>query len=207
MRYEAQLPDGSPLLFRPLERSDAGIIAEAFKHLSPASRYTRFFQQISELSQAQLRYLTEVDQVDHVAWVAGRPGDPGEGIGIVRWIRLKEDPAIAEVAVTVIDEYQKNGIGRTLLMVAGKSAREHGIERFRAWVIGENRATLHMLETMGGIPGRWEGGVLQVDVPLPPDPGAMLELAPLRLQEVASPADETGPRDPAGLSPGDVPRL
>jgi len=180
--YSSTLADGTPLYFRPLGKEDRELLRRGFDHLSNEGRYTRFFHQVTHLSEEQLTYLTDVDQRDHFAWVAVVPGtDPAEGVGISRWIRLRDDPTAAEVAVTVVDDYQRKGIGRTLLALAARSALEAGVKSFRAWIISDNKATLAMLHKMGASPGHWESGVLELDVPLPSDPREIEELAPLPL--------------------------
>jgi GNAT superfamily N-acetyltransferase len=39
----------------------------------------------------------------------------GRGVGIARYIRDAEDPQAAEVAVTVLDHWQRRGLGTELL--------------------------------------------------------------------------------------------
>jgi RimJ/RimL family protein N-acetyltransferase len=181
VEYKTVLSDGTPLIIRPLRKEDRTILAEGFEHLSDASRYTRFFRQVKHLSDEQLRYLTELDQTKHFAWVAAVPGEHVEGVGVSRWIRLADDPEVAEIAVTVVDEYQRKGIGRTLLSLAFRSAIEAGVRSLSAWVLSENRATLEMLKKMGAAPGRWESGVLELNVALPDDPSEVEDLGPLTL--------------------------
>ncbi|MDQ4145501.1 MAG: GNAT family N-acetyltransferase [Actinomycetota bacterium] len=179
--------DGTRLLFRPISPRDVPLIREGFERLSEESRYRRFFRHIDHLSEKELRYLTEVDFVDHVAWVVVAPDEPGRpGIGVARWIRIRDEPDVAEGAVTVIDDWQGRGIGKTLLVVLARSARARGIRAFRAWVLGENRPILSVLEDAGAQRGKWEQGVLQVDVPLPEDLTDLAATgAPLVLREVA----------------------
>ncbi len=156
---------------------------EGFEHLSGESRYTRFFRQLERLTEDQLRYLTEIDYRNHFAWVVViLESDPPRerGVGVARWIRLKTEPEVAEVAVTVIDEFQRKGIGRTLLLLAARSAIERGVRTFRAWVLSQNTATLGMLREIGGRRGKWESGVVEMNVPLP-DSVESLERIPVPL--------------------------
>ncbi len=188
MLFESHLPDGRRILFRPIEPDDKELLVDGFRRLSPESRYRRFFRSIDHLSDAQLRYLTEVDQIDHVAWVAVLPDEPKErGAGVARWVRLAHEPEAAEGAVTVVDSLQGLGIGKTLLHLLAHVAIERGIRSFKAWVLGENQQVQTMLKGLGAVPGGWEGGALQMTIPLPRDP-AELEAtpAPLILKAVAS---------------------
>ncbi|MGH2755865.1 MAG: GNAT family N-acetyltransferase [Actinomycetota bacterium] len=168
MGYEGSLPDGTRILFRPIRPDDKDRIRRGFELLSPESRYRRFFSSIDHLSEDDLRYLTEVDFQDHFAWLAVLPDQPSvPGAGVARWIRLADEPDVAEGAVTVIDSFQHQGIGSTLLWLAARSAIERGIRAFRVWVQGENAPILRMLHDAGVVPRKWEAGIAEVDIPLP----------------------------------------
>ncbi|HEV3472930.1 MAG TPA: GNAT family N-acetyltransferase [Actinomycetota bacterium] len=209
---EARLPDGERILFRPIRPDDKAKLQQGMAMLSPESRYRRFFRHIDHLSDRQLAYLTEVDFTDHVAWMAELPDAPGvPGVGVGRWIRLAGEPDVAEAAVTVIDSYQHQGIGRTLLWLLARTAIERDVKAFRAWALGDNKPMLDLLQAMGAQPGRWEEGVLEMTVPLPTDPDALHETpAPLILRAVAQGQFETHaePERPAAarLLPGDDPK-
>jgi GNAT superfamily N-acetyltransferase len=200
--FDADLDDGTRIHFRPIRPDDKTRLAAGLKHLSDESRYLRFFQHLDHFSDAQLRYLTEVDFTDHFAWMAtmpDRPGDPGAGVG--RWIRVPDDPTIAEGAVTVVDELHHRGIGSTLLWLMARSAIQHGVRAFRAWTLGENRAVLDLLHQLGARRGRWDGGVLEVIVPLPADVRDLeATAAPLVLKATAAGViqAEADPQRPAG---------
>jgi GNAT superfamily N-acetyltransferase len=169
-RFETRLDDGTLILFRRIRPDDKERLQVGMRYLSPESRFLRFFHHIDDLSSAQLRYLTEIDFEDHFAWIATMPERPGEpGVGVGRWIRAADDPAIAEGAVTVVDDFQNRGIGKTLLWLLARAAIQHGVHAFRAWTLGDNKTMLQMLEGFGARRGRWESGVLEVLVPLPDD--------------------------------------
>ena len=177
--YESFLDDGTRLIFRQIRPSDKEMLARGFADLSDRSRYERFFSNLKHLSHTQLRYLTEVDHQNHSAWVAIAEEPAGRrGVGVARWVRTPGKPDVAEVAVTVIDDYHRRGIGRTLLYIAAVSARSRGIGAFRAVVLSKNRATNRMLESMGAQMGAWESGVTEVTVPLR---HTLATIAPARL--------------------------
>lgn len=168
MEFEGKLRDGSRVLFRHIRPDDKDRLRQGFEMLSEASRYRRFFRFIDHLSDDDLRYLTEVDFKDHYAWIAVLPDQEGEpGLAVARWIRIKSEPEVAEAAITVIDAYQGQGLGSTLLWLLGRSAVENGLRALRVWVQGENVQVLSMLGDFGVKPQRWEGGISEVDIPLP----------------------------------------
>jgi GNAT superfamily N-acetyltransferase len=168
------LRDGSKALLRPIEPDDKWRLAEGLKRLSPRSRYLRFHTDLDEFTDEQLAYLTEVDHHDHEAWVALDPEDlDAPGFGVARYVRLDEDPTIAEAAVTVLDEFQGRGVGTTLLRVLAASAIENGVRTFRNYVLAENEEMLEVFDLLGAQRKELEPGVLQVDVALPDDPSLL----------------------------------
>lgn len=175
----AGLRDGTRVLIRMVQPDDKDAFVDGFSRLSTRSRYRRFHTGLEELSEQQLAYLTEVDGTDHVAWVALDLDDPDRpGIGVARFVRIHDEPAVAEAAVTVLDAYQGRGLGTTLLEVLAGAAVRRGISTFRAYVLGENRAMLRVLESLGPVCSTRQQDVYQVDVALPgTDPAAPTSVA------------------------------
>jgi GNAT superfamily N-acetyltransferase len=164
---EFVLRDGTRALVRPIRADDKERLVAGLAELSPESRYMRFHSAVSTLTERQLRHLTEIDYHDHMAYVAINLDAPDEpGMGVARYIRLAQDPTIAEAAVTVLDRYQGRGLGTLLLRELSAYAVEHGIRTFRNYVLASNSAMLDIFDELGGI-RRFDGaGVYQVDVPL-----------------------------------------
>jgi GNAT superfamily N-acetyltransferase len=167
---EVILGDGAPILVRPILPQDKDQLREGFTRLSQRSRYRRFLTSLDSLSDEQLRYLTEIDYADHMAWVALDPARPGRpGIGVARYVRLADEPATAEAAVTVLDDDQGRGIGTILLEILAASARQHGITCFRAYVMADNAPMMEILQGLGATVAH-EGSLLRVDTPIPASP-------------------------------------
>lgn len=165
---EMALRDGTPVRLRPILPADKALLVEGFRRLSPESRYRRFMAPIEELTDDQLRFLTEIDYVDHFAWLAVDLGTNGHpGIGVSRYVRIPEEPDVAEAAVTVIDDYQGRGLGTLLLEALGAVALENGITRFRGYALEGNRAILDVLEDMGASTAHESPGMVRVEVDLP----------------------------------------
>lgn len=176
---DLDLADGTPVRVRRIRPDDKDLLRRGFEALSPDSRARRFMRVMTRLSDAHLRYLTEVDHHDHLAWVAlSRPDE--EGLGVGRCVRLA-DGAVAEVALTVVDGWQHRGVGRLLLAVLARDALDHGISRFRAWVQPDNTPMRALIETLGGHAEHFDGGLIQVDMPLPADGAALPDTATGRL--------------------------
>jgi RimJ/RimL family protein N-acetyltransferase len=162
------LRDGSQVLIRPVQGSDAPLLAEGFARLSARSRQMRFLTGKPQLSPSELRYFTEVDHHDHEAIGALSRLD-GRGVGIARYIRSADDPQAAEIAITVIDEWQRRGLGTELLTRLSDRARQAGIRRFTALVDAENRAVIVLLRKMGAELAGGSRGTLEYEMMLVPE--------------------------------------
>jgi len=161
------LRDGSRVLIRRVRGSDAPLLADGFSRLSAESRWMRFLGAKKGLSPAELRYLTEVDHRDHEALGALSRAD-GRGVGIARYIRDAGDPQAAEVAITVIDEWQRRGLATELLAQLSDRARDEGIRRFTALVAADNAAVTGLLRTVGAYPVRRESSRVKYEITLTP---------------------------------------
>ena len=165
--FVAALRDGRRVRVRPIGPADKRHIAAGLARMSPRSRYLRFHRIVDHLSDDELRYLTEVDMRDHFAWVAVALDEPGEpGVGVIRYVRDAEVPLLAEVAITIIDDYQGAGLGRLLLDTLLVSAMLNGIERLVAQVLPENAAAVRLFGGAGGRVSRSDDGLFVIDVPI-----------------------------------------
>lgn len=166
-RIEVTLLDGTRVVMRPIEPVDKDALRRGFEDLSAESRYRRFMGGVKRLTPPVLAALTEVDHENHEAWVAYAPYDRGTpGVGVARYVRLKDNPMIAEPAVTVIDAYQKRGLGTLMMDVIARDAAAHGITRFRAYVLAENQPIIKILRRFGASMKVDEPGVLRADIDL-----------------------------------------
>lgn len=172
VRFESfhfRLADGTPVEFHTITPADRERIREGFALISEHSRYLRFFAPLNELSDQQLEYLTDVDQHEHVAWGVvdlAHPEQPGLGVG--RFIRDATDSDVAEVAVTVADEFQHRGVGSALFGVLYLRAMDLDVRVLRAYILPQNQFIVDMLEQLGGTV-QWEDNLMQVDLPVVED--------------------------------------
>jgi len=68
-----RIRDGTQVVIRPIEPSDADAMRAGFERLSLESRYERFLSPMDHMSTAMVRYFTDVDHHDHEALVAFDP--------------------------------------------------------------------------------------------------------------------------------------
>ncbi len=161
------LRDGSRVRIRQGHSSDRELLLRGFERLSPQSRYRRFLAPMPELTEEMVRYLTEIDHHDHEAMIALEERT-GEGIGVVRYVRDPNRPEVAEVAVTVIDDWQGRGLGTLLLEVISARAREEGITTFTALMLATNDEMMDLLKRLGAVRiTNREMGRVEIEVPIP----------------------------------------
>jgi GNAT superfamily N-acetyltransferase len=164
----ASTHDLRPLL---LERGESAVVRTVFAGMGRRSGELRFLSPQPRLTDSDVRLLTGVDECDHVAVVASTPPED-RPIGIARFIRDREVPESAEVAVAVVDGWQRRGVGTLLMHTLTRRAVAIGVRRLTISVSPDNRAVLRMLARAPGPVSlvrsdRWstEYAVLLDDVP------------------------------------------
>ena len=161
------LRDGSAVLIRQVHSADAPLLADGFTRLSAQSRQMRFLTRKKELSPAELRYFTDIDHHDHEALGALDHND-GRGVGIARYVRDAEDAHAAEIAVTIIDDWQGRGLGTELLAQLADRARQEGVRRFTALVAEDNKAIAGLLRNVSAELVRYGPGTVEYEITLAP---------------------------------------
>jgi RimJ/RimL family protein N-acetyltransferase len=147
-----QLKDGTPVTIRVIRPDDKGRIVAAFRALEPETIYTRYFQYKTELTDEELRRATEVDFVNNVALVVTIGRGKGETIiGGARYVAYpgEDTGRSAEIAFTVEEDYQGQGIASSLLRHLIRIARDKGLARFVAEVLPSNGSMLGVFSRCG----------------------------------------------------------
>jgi acetyltransferase len=166
---EFVLPDGTPALIWPLLPTDGEGLREAFRRLSGHSRRRRFLGAVNQLDDSMIRRLVgSVDGAHHIALVLiALPPDGDEGpVGVAHLLQYSDDPATADIAVTVADDWQGHGVG-TALVSALLERRPAAVTRLRTVVDAGNRASLALLAGAGRLSSHPDSpGVLDITVEL-----------------------------------------
>ena len=137
------------VLIRPISPTDAAGLREGFARLGLRSRRLRFLGSKPSLTDAEVAYFTNVDHDKHEALVAVDT-KARAGIGVARFIRDPLVPEVADVAITVVDDWQGHGVGSLLLRQLTDLAGCRGVRRFTALVSTDNMAMRRMLARIAG---------------------------------------------------------
>jgi GNAT superfamily N-acetyltransferase len=130
-----RLPNHRLLHIRPLRAFDEDPIRELYSHLSPRTRYLRFFSPAPRLPDSVLKLLSRVDYRRHLAMLGELSvAERAEVAALGSFAAIDDDTA--EVALVVRDEWQRQGIGMALAERVLLAAEARGFDRFLAHVLG-----------------------------------------------------------------------
>ncbi len=162
-----KLRDGSVYYLRPVLPGDSERTTNGPVEFSSETLYRRF-QSPRTPTKSLMTYLFEVDYVHHFVWVMTE-GAEGPVVADARFVRDEDDPAVAEVAFIVGDEYQGRGIGTFLMGALVVTANYVGVQRFTARVLTDNHPMRAILDRFDAEWHRDDLGVVTtvVDVPDP----------------------------------------
>ena len=159
--HEIALEDGARLRLRPIVAADETLLMALHSRLSQQTAYQRFFTLMGRLPLDWAHYLANVDYQRRLALVAVDPGT-SDLVAVARYETIA-DAQTAEVAFVVQDSWQNRGLGTSLFGELLRAAGMNGIERFRAWVLADNRRMLDLITRFGTIEQqRMEQSVVEV---------------------------------------------
>lgn len=173
---EAVLDNGSVVSLRSIHPDDGPLLVELASRCSDRTLYYRFFSPPPlPITDEALGRLVGVDGDRRVALVAHLgAGDDERIVAVGRWDVLEDDPTSAEVAFIVEDALQGLGLGTALLGHLAAMAPRHGIQRFEAEVLGDNRPMLHVFGHTGyRVTHELDGGVYHLVFPIHPTPESL----------------------------------
>lgn len=162
------LRDGALLRVRALRPNDRDKLRALYDRCSPETLRYRFLYSIKTLSDSMLDRLINVDGAQNLALVITVGENQDERIVAVgRYQTIEDRPDAAEVSFLVEDAMQRRGIGTQLLDTLAELARAHGLTRFAADVLTDNRVMLSVFRKAGyGLSGSTSYGVTHLEFPI-----------------------------------------
>ncbi len=175
-----QMRDGTTLYLRPVLPGDSVRTTEGKVEFSSETLYRRF-QSVRSPTKSLMTYLFEVDYLDHFVFVL-TDGADGPVVADARFVRDASNPAEAEIAFIVGDDYQGRGIGTFLMGAISVAAGYDGVRRFTARVLSDNLPMRTILDRFGATWHRDDLGVVVTEIDVP-KPGA-LPLSPELVHQI-----------------------
>jgi RimJ/RimL family protein N-acetyltransferase len=140
------LNDGRHVSLGPLTEGAQARFQQFLRDLSPTSRAMRFHAGFQEAPESMLRELLRTDQNPNVAWVAQEFECDGPIVAEARFVVADGE---GEIALAVADDWQRQGLGRALLLRLLRHAQDSGIHRVRAYVRRDNETMLRLATSTG----------------------------------------------------------
>jgi acetyltransferase len=81
-------------------------------------------------------------------------------------VRLADTEGAAEFAVTVVDEFQGQGIGSDLLRKLMESARSNSIETLIGYILSSNKGMLALSRRFGAATVQEDSSLIRADIPI-----------------------------------------
>lgn len=165
---ELTLRDGTRAWIRPIRPDDRQLHAESYERLSEESKLRRFLSAVPHLTEAHLsRLVDDVDGVDHIAYylfVEGQESHYPAAIG--RIVRDPSHPEVADIGITVHEEFQGRGIATALNEVL-IARRPQGVTHLVCAISSDNSIALKVMKRSGPHEIRLLGsGVYEVRISL-----------------------------------------
>jgi RimJ/RimL family protein N-acetyltransferase len=117
--------------------------------------------------EREAKQLSDPDPAYQAALIATVQEEGDERIVAVARLARSENPAEAESAIVVRDDYQNQGLGTHMLWLLVEVARSMDVERLTAWVMAENLHMLHIVQKSGlNVYAETRHGETYISVPL-----------------------------------------
>jgi acyl-CoA synthetase (NDP forming)/RimJ/RimL family protein N-acetyltransferase len=160
------LRDGSTLRLQTPSPADFDEIKSFYDGLSWESQFLRFrgYPRTDLVARVEAN-ASGVERFTLIGRQSGRV------VAAAAYVELREK-GVAEVSFAVADEFQRRGIATRMLEQLASAGAEHGIRRFDAEVMAENRAMVRLFEHAGfGVRRVGSGGDVTVSLDITPDRG------------------------------------
>lgn len=150
---------------RPWQQGDDRLLAAIGDRLSATSLQTRFLAGVPTIPAQYLRHVATAPRAGWDAVVALRGDDVIGWAEFARWSDVGDE---AELAVVVVDAWQRRGIGAALARTVVERCRAAGVRTLTAEVLADNLASNRLILSLaGGVAAvRRDGAMLHYRIPL-----------------------------------------
>jgi GNAT superfamily N-acetyltransferase len=152
-----------PFRMRALGSEDRKRIEAGFGQLSEATVRARFLGNVRATPRL-FAWVDELDGRDRIA-VGAAHAESGAPLGLARFVRDAHDATRADVAITVLDGWQRRGVGTALIQELARRAARVGVTTFSATALAENHGARELARKVGDTRiGPASRGVVSIDI-------------------------------------------
>jgi acetyltransferase len=132
---------------RPAHPGDEALLGEFFGHVTQSDLRFRFLSSVQKVSAAQLDEMTHVDHRQKEDFIAFDV-DTGRVVANAM-LAADKDLNVAEVAISLHEDFKGRGIGWTLLEYVATCAKARGIKKLQSIESRENFTAIELEREMG----------------------------------------------------------
>lgn len=141
--------DGKEVIIRPISPRDAPNLRKLYANLSQRSLFYRFLEAHNPITSKHLRQFSITDYSSQMAFVAVDPSD-NRLIGISQYLPLEpHQPDKGEFAISIADDWQRQGVGHVLMRELTDYARERGMKALLGVIHYDNRGMMKLIRRLG----------------------------------------------------------
>lgn len=144
-----KLYEDTGVRIRPSNEQDADLELEFLNHLSPEFRRLRFLGLVRDPSPEVARELTNPDPGNATALIALVTNDGRDHQVGAAHFHVNSAGDSCDCSVTVREEWQKRGVGSTLMRRLIEAAQTRGIRRMRAFAPARSEERHHLASRLG----------------------------------------------------------
>ena len=147
MEYNFQDKFGDNFLIRMITPADKEYFKVGLKEMSSESIRQRFQSAKTGFTDKELKFFTEIDQINHMAFGASILKE-GKLLpaAVIRGVRDPHRTNALEIAITVIDHYQRRGLAMALMKIMEEWAIKNNYEYFVGDMHNSNDKMIKLLE-------------------------------------------------------------
>jgi len=141
-----KLKHGRTVQLRPIRPEDGDSLQNMVQNLSAESRYFRFMHAINDLSPQMIAQFTKLDYDRQMAFVA--VSNNGEVVGVSRYT-MTTDRLSAEFAVSIVDDWQGQGLATVLMKLVIEHAKAQNLKQLTGDVLVTNNPMRGLMKSLG----------------------------------------------------------
>jgi RimJ/RimL family protein N-acetyltransferase len=133
---------------------DVDLLIDMWRRLSARTIQLRYCAPRSHIPEATAR--DEMERMlnsdpDVAATLIGTvdEAEASRAVSIVQLVQSPDDRSVAEIAIVVRDDYQREGLGRALCQLVKQVALARGIKTLQVHTLPENHAVMRLVRSMG----------------------------------------------------------